>query len=205
VKQLLCRMMVLAWVVALPALSHAAPINDPQVNGGSIIIGTESNTAGLVQQVTYPNSLFNWTAGSDGEVAFHPFGSLTGDLTDSMVLTTRWVSAMGPTSRWNVLADGVSWFLPAIGENEPSFTEDIGSWVLPGGQWGDQHLGQYIILSASGAISDIITTFNADDGAHILFASDSDPIPEPASLVLLSVGIAGMGWYRWRRRKAVGA
>ena len=41
------------------------------------------------------------------------------------------------------------------------------------------------------------------DGSSDSFAiqSDVEPVPEPSTLALLGIGIAGMAAYGWRRRK----
>jgi hypothetical protein len=63
-------------------------------------------------------------------------------------------------------------------------------------------IGQYVMLDADGSIGDLITLGNFGPGgsAAITFQSDPFPVPEPATIGLLGLGL--VAGYRRVTRKA---
>src|SRR5262249_4517973 len=109
---------------------------------------------------------------------------------------------------WTLLAgtgpvNGV-WYIDAaaVGENEPPVPEAIGTWHSPD-PWVASVIGEYRILGGTnepGAF-DQIRLFNDANGAVLTFNSDA-VLPEPGSLTLLGIGIAGVACIGWRRPSA---
>ena len=178
------------------------------------VIGTESATTGFVGPLLagFPSFV---TVASDGESSFDPFG-FGADTSDGIKFSGftngPWIQAAD--SQWTQLSNAETWVLPAAnpagpgcpGENAvdsaPGCYELIGHFIQPafGGvlpQWQSQLLGEYVILDADGSIGDKITLFNSANGAELIF--QSDPIPEPASMALVGLGLLGLAGFRRRR------
>ena len=173
------------------------------------VIGTESASSGFVGDLlaTFPGFV---TVASDGESSFDPFG-FGADTSDGIKFTGfdngPWLQAAG--SQWTQLGNAETWVIPAAnpgpgcGSENTNTCELVGHFIqvaLAGGalpQWQSQLLGDYVILDADGSIGDKIHLFNTANGAELIF--QSDPIPEPASMALVGLGLLGLAGFRRRR------
>lgn len=179
------------------------------VASASTIIGTEDASGGFVGN--FLESMFPGTSylvASDGETSFDPFGAGY-DTSDG-------VNFSGVAFEWNQASDSFwnnigfqTWVLPAdlttFGcgtENEPK-CEPVGHFISPSA-WNSGAIGVWDILSADGALSDRIITYNDDNGvAHLKFYSDPiSEVPVPAALPLLASGLSGLGVAGWRRNRS---
>jgi hypothetical protein len=187
-------------------LAGALLVLSPAFAAADLIIGTESSAGGFIGDLvpSIPNTV---TVASDGENGFFPFG-VTFDTSDGLqnnAANTGSTFTLLPGSAWvPVAGQPQTWVHPAIAENEPGgenpafFVSDNGLPFTPG------ILGNYLILEQNGALSDVITLFNNQNGVGTIeFASDPFAMPEPTSLTLLTVGLAGLAARRLRqlRRK----
>jgi hypothetical protein len=179
-KRLLPILAVMGLFAIVPAAVHADVIGQQTPDG---LIVPIPGTAILLA--------------SDGENPFFPFGA-TSDMSDAIQFPGVGATSIG-APEW-VTSDGITWFLPAVDENEPNFTEPVGKWVVPG-PIGPLGVTVYTILEAGSTdISDYITVDNSGAQSTISFASD--PVPEPGRIVAL-LGMFGMvpAGLVWRMRK----
>lgn len=185
----------------------------PTVGRAQIILGTEDPLNGFVG--TLPVTQFSITVGSDGEGSFDPFGAGY-DTSDGISGILGWQPDPGYAAAfapgfWTQLLDASggptgSWVLPAVTpagvENEPGF-EPVAGWFLPGAVWGGNVPASFIILEADGTWSDTITISNNGPGGSAQITFASDPVPEPSSLALLSLGaMVLLASRRLRKRSA---
>ena len=154
------------------------------------------------------------TVASDGEDPFDPYGAGF-DTTDGVHFSDalgHWTADATMGAGWVQLpvseGNPNTWVLPAnltgIGcgaENETS-CEPAGVWDLLGSFWVDSALGTYVILNSEGGVSDVLIASNTgpNGNAQLTFYSDpSLPAPEPASLALIGIGMAGLAFARRRK------
>ena len=175
---------------------------------------TAGNAAnGLRQGGCVESYITGYTFASDGEVYFDPFG-YGADTSDGIQFPAaaryNFILEAGVSGWVQVTtATSVTWVLPAnltsIGCGaEPNTTcEPIGKWQYPVvADWGGA-AGSYIMLEANGSVSDTITLdYIAGGYPEIIFQSDAD-IPEPSSMSLVLLGLAGLAWRVAARRKRV--
>jgi hypothetical protein len=193
---------VLALLCVFPALSRAQ----------GVVIGTEDATNGFVGPLLdAAGAPLPITVASDGEAAFDPFG-FGADTSDGIRFGgPGWVQAPGFDAAfapgfWTPLSDGVTWVLPASTpagtENEPGF-EPTAGWILPGFTWPAGTPPLQTILDEDGrTISDTFTLTNGGPNGEALLTFTSDPpVPEPASITLLAIGLGIAGAVSYRLRK----
>jgi hypothetical protein len=168
---------------------------------------------------TIPTSSPALFVASDGEGAFDPFGAGF-DTSDGIQLNSSWApdpafaSAFAP-GFWTQIADpatgGFTWVLPASTpcgtENEPD-CEPVAKWYFTsGGQWNAGTPDILLIFEGAAFASDLsdvilVNNTGPNGSASITFYSDPatfPSIPEPASLALLGIGMAGLAFARRRK------
>jgi hypothetical protein len=161
-----------------------------------------------------PTSVPELFVASDGESAFDPFGAGF-DTSDGIVLNANWApdpafaSAFAP-GFWTQIPGTFTWVLPASTpcgvENEPS-CEPIAKWIFtPGSPWNAGTPDNLLIFEGAAfdlsQLSDVILVNNTGPNGSAAITFVSDPIPEPASLALLGIGMAGLAFARRRKSRA---
>lgn len=171
---------------------------------------TGEGSSGCVAVI--PTSAPELTVASDGEGTFDPFNAGF-DISDGIQLNDNWApdpafaAAFAP-GFWTQLPNTFTWVLPAStpcgNENEPA-CEPVAQWYFVGGSaWAPGTPDTLLIFedAANTTQSDVILVQNIGPNGSAAVRFDSDPfrvVPEPASLALLGIGMAGLALARRRR------
>ena len=190
------------------ALALSATLAWAQANGGTVTVCTEDAASGCVQDIFSGVFVDSIVAASDGEDAFFPFDTQI-DSSDGIRFSEFHSNVVFIGATGWVQIDPLTWVLPGdlsgigCGAENNNTCEPVGAWYYPGQFFIDFALGSYLILSPDGVtISDVIVLSNngPDGNALIQFSSDpSLPAPEPASLALIGIGMAGLAFARRRK------
>jgi len=207
-KRLLSVLGVAAALAAFAGLGNATTV---------VLCPDTGETLGVSGCVApIPTAVPVLTVGSDGESAFDPFG-FGGDTSDGIQLNSNWApdpafAASFGAGLWTQIPGTFTWVLPATitgcgSENEPS-CEPVAKWdFTPGSAWNAGTPNILLIFEGAAFASDLSDVILVDNtgpngSASITFFSDPatfPSIPEPASLALLSIGMAGLAFARRRK------
>ncbi len=141
--------------------------------------------------ISTPDGLFGYNTTSGGSQFVSPVGALTFNFTT-------------PIQAFGVYLSGVQFDTETITFNDGApQTVNIKNLGIGGVQFvgftNPLAFSSVTINPLSDSLNDVV---GVDDLRFATSATNGSPVPEPASLTLLALGLAGIGARRWRQRKA---
>ena len=149
--------------------------------GGSFIVTLNSDLGGA------PSGVSPITLGT-----FFDSGASAGLVGGGTLYTLAAVNValMANTNYWIVATDSAA---PSNDPNAPPVATTTAQWLFSANSDGTGVAGQTGLFNAQ--------THNKTSGPYeMALTGTGDPIPEPATLALLGLGVAGIGWVRSRRK-----
>ena len=206
----------IVWASAIPGNLSSLPIN-PFGGAGTVLTLTGSNTAITSLAFTPGGTVFYTAAGAGGVGNFGTINLTTG-VTSALISNlpaahgmvfdpfsgdlilggSNHITQIDPLNPTVILSD-----LTVLGNTfDQGAVDGLGHifWADNGGRFFfEDYSTTGLAGSASNFVSDNFFQSNLDDIAPLIGAGGTGNVPEPATLALLGVALAGMGFARRRR------